>query len=88
MGGPERVSRPWAIVNHDRFLVPGSSNTFELSILPLRNNTPVYFEIPDPLRFSPNRLIAKLDDLSLYLSTKSPSALPPGDRLEIPARLC
>ena len=56
--------QPW-LIGLDRFLDRRGSNTFELSILPLRQDAPVYFEIPDPLSFSPNGQVDKLDSLSL-----------------------
>lgn len=48
-----------------RFIDPKSSNTFELSILPLRKDAPVYFETSDDPDFSPNGQIGKLVGLSL-----------------------
>jgi beta-galactosidase len=51
--------RPWTI-GLKRFLQPGAAGTFELSILPLRSDAPVYFELPHPLSFAPNGEIGKL----------------------------
>jgi hypothetical protein len=56
--------QPW-LIGLDRFLDRRGSNTFELSILPLRQDAPVYFELPNPMRFAPNGQIDKLDGLSL-----------------------
>jgi hypothetical protein len=48
-----------------RFLNPRGFSSFELSILPLRKDAPVYLEGPDDLDFSPNGQIGKLDGVSL-----------------------
>jgi hypothetical protein len=56
--------QPWSI-GLSRFLNARGANTFELNILPLRKDAPVYFEIADPPRFAPNLEIDKLDGLSL-----------------------
>jgi hypothetical protein len=56
--------QPW-LIGLDRFLDRRGSNTFELSILPLRQDAPVYFEVPNPLSFAPNGQIDKLDGMSL-----------------------
>jgi hypothetical protein len=56
--------QPWSI-GLDRFLDSRGANTFELSILPLRKDAPVYLELPDPLSFSPRGQIDKLGGLSL-----------------------
>jgi hypothetical protein len=55
---------PW-MVGLSRFLVPNGSGYFELSILPLRKDAPVYFEFPEPLQFGQNGQIDKLDSLRL-----------------------
>ena len=56
--------KPWTI-GLARFLAPQGSSTFELSILPLRKDAPVYFELADPPSFAPNGQIGKLDDIRL-----------------------
>ena len=56
--------KPW-MVGLSRFLAPNGSGSFELSILPLRKDAPVYFELPEPLQFAPNGQIDKLDSLRL-----------------------
>jgi beta-galactosidase len=56
--------QPWTI-GLKRFLDPQSSTTFDLSILPLRKDAPVYLELPRPLRFSPNGQIATLESVKL-----------------------
>jgi len=48
-----------------RFLDPARSNSFELSILPLRKDAPVYFETPNDPDFSLNGQTVKLDGASL-----------------------
>jgi len=55
---------PW-LVGLGRFLNPKGATTFELSILPLRKDAPVYFELPKPLSFPPNGQIDRLDGLRL-----------------------
>jgi hypothetical protein len=55
---------PW-LVGLGRFLNPQGASTFELSILPLRKDAPVYFELPKPLSFPPNGQIDRLDGLRL-----------------------
>jgi beta-galactosidase len=55
---------PWS-VGLGRFLHPGSTNTFELSILPLRKDAPVYFELPKPTDFPANGQIDQLNGLKL-----------------------
>ena len=55
---------PW-LVGLDRFLNPQGASTFELSILPLRKDAPVYFELPKPLSFPPNGQIDQLNGLRL-----------------------
>ena len=55
---------PW-MVGLSRFLASNGSGNFELSILPLRKDAPVYFELPRPLQFGQNGQIDKLDSLRL-----------------------
>jgi hypothetical protein len=56
--------KPW-MVGLSRFLAPDGSGNFELSILPLRKDAPVYFEFSNPLQFATNGQIDKLDSLRL-----------------------
>jgi hypothetical protein len=56
--------QPWWI-GLDRFLHQRGPTTLDLSILPLRKDAPVYFEIQGPPGFAPNGQIGKLDGLSL-----------------------
>jgi hypothetical protein len=56
--------KPW-MAGLSRFLAPDGSGNFELSILPLRKDAPVYFELPQPLQFAPNGQIDKLDSIRL-----------------------
>jgi len=55
---------PWP-VGLSRFLRPQAANTFELNILPLRKDAPVYFEMPKPISFPPNGQVDQLDGLTL-----------------------
>jgi hypothetical protein len=55
---------PW-MIGLSRFLAPNGSGNFELSILPLRKDAPVYFEFPQPLQFAPNGQIDKLKSIRL-----------------------
>jgi beta-galactosidase len=55
---------PWT-VGLSRFLAPNGSGNFDLSILPLRKDAPVYFEFPEPLQFEQNGQIDKLLSLRL-----------------------
>jgi hypothetical protein len=55
---------PW-IIGLKRFLAPDRPSTFELSILPLRNDAPVYFELPHPPQFAPDGQSGKLNDVRL-----------------------
>ena len=55
---------PW-LAGLGRFLRPQAPNTFELSILPLRKDAPVYFEMRKPVSFPPNGQIDQLDGLNL-----------------------
>ncbi len=56
--------KPW-MVGLERFLAPNGSGSFDLSILPLRKDAPVYFELPAPVQFEKNGQIDKLDSISL-----------------------
>lgn len=56
--------QPWTI-GLKRFLNPQGANTFELSILPLRSDAPVYFELAQPPRFAANGQIGTLDSMKL-----------------------
>ena len=56
--------KPW-MAGLERFLAPDGSGNFELSILPLRKDAPVYFELAEPLQFAPNGQVDKLDSLRL-----------------------
>jgi hypothetical protein len=55
---------PW-MVGLDRFLNSQGSSTFELSILPLRKDAAVYFELPKPISFPANGQIDQLNSLRL-----------------------
>jgi len=55
---------PWT-VGLGRFLAPQGPSRFQLSILPLRNDAPVYLELANALQFSPNGQIDKLEDIRL-----------------------
>ncbi len=55
---------PWS-VGLSRFLAPDGSGNFDLSILPLRKDAPVYFELPKPSQFGPNGQIDNLDSIRL-----------------------
>jgi hypothetical protein len=48
-----------------RFLEDQGPTTFDLSILPLRKEAPVYFEFPSPLKFEPNGQADKLNEIRL-----------------------
>jgi len=48
-----------------RFLSPGKENTFELSILPLREDAPFYLESPKPVRYAKNRQACTLENIRL-----------------------
>jgi len=56
--------KPW-MIGLKRFLSPQGSGTFELSILPLRADAPIYFEFAGPPQFGSNGQIDKLDDIRL-----------------------
>jgi beta-galactosidase len=55
---------PW-FVGLGRFLDPRGANTFELSILPLREDAPVYFELPKQMVFPANGQVDQLDGVRL-----------------------
>jgi beta-galactosidase len=55
---------PW-VVGLSRFLSPQGAGTFELSILPLRRDSTVYFELPEAISFPSNGQIDKLNGLTL-----------------------
>jgi galactose-1-phosphate uridylyltransferase len=54
----------WSIGLH-RFLDPEGAGKFELHILPLRKDAPVYFELSKPSDFSANGQVEKLDSMRL-----------------------
>lgn len=56
--------KPW-MVGLSRFLATQRPSEFQLSILPLRKDAPVYLELPKPLQFAPNGQIDKLSDIRL-----------------------
>lgn len=55
---------PWT-VGLSRFLARDGSGNFDLSILPLRKDAPVYFELPQPPQFGQNGQIDNLDSIRL-----------------------
>jgi hypothetical protein len=55
---------PW-MIGLRRFLEDQGPTTFDLSILPLRKEAPVYFEFPSPLKFEPNGQADKLNEIRL-----------------------
>ena len=55
---------PW-FVGLRRFLHPQAASSFELSILPLRKDAPIFLEAPKPISFPANGQIDQLDQLSL-----------------------
>jgi hypothetical protein len=55
---------PW-FIGLGRFLRPRTATTFDLSILPLREDAPVYFELPKALNFPPCGQIDRLDNMKL-----------------------
>jgi beta-galactosidase len=55
---------PW-MVGLKRYLTPNQPSTFDLSILPLRKDAPVYFEVPRALQFGANGQAVKIDDIRL-----------------------
>jgi beta-galactosidase len=56
--------RVWSI-GLSRFLDAPGGVSFELSVLPLRSDAPVYLELPHTLAFAANGQIDKLDDVTL-----------------------
>jgi hypothetical protein len=56
--------QPWA-VGLKRFVKPQSPTALSLSILPLRKDAPVYFELASPLAFAPNGQVGELDSIRL-----------------------
>jgi hypothetical protein len=56
--------QPWSI-GLRRFLDPKGAGKFELHILPLRKDAPVYLELSNPAQFSANGQAAKLDSIRL-----------------------
>ena len=56
--------QPWSI-GLSRFVDSKQDHSFELSILPLRRDAPVYFELTKDREFGPNGQIDTLDDLRL-----------------------
>ncbi|MGB8030376.1 MAG: beta-galactosidase [Terracidiphilus sp.] len=56
--------KPW-MIGLKRFLAPDRPSTFDLSILPLRKDAPVYFELSQPPQFNSDGQIGKLDDILL-----------------------
>lgn len=56
--------KPW-MIGLKRFLAPDRPSTFELSILPLRKDAPVYFELARPPQFNSGGQVVKLDDIRL-----------------------
>jgi len=56
--------KPW-MIGLKRFLAPDRPSTFELSILPLRKDAPVYFEFARAPQFNADGQIGKLDDIRL-----------------------
>jgi hypothetical protein len=55
---------PWT-VGLSRFLARDGSGNFDLSILPLRKDAPVYFEFSQPVQFEQDGQIDKLDSVRL-----------------------
>ena len=55
---------PWRI-GLKRFLAPRQLGAFELSILPLRSDSPVYLELADPPANAPHGQIEKLNEIRL-----------------------
>jgi beta-galactosidase len=55
---------PW-FVGLGRFLHGRNDATFELSVLPLRKDAPVYFELPRPIDFPANGQVDQLDAVKL-----------------------
>jgi hypothetical protein len=57
-------SQTWS-VGLRRFLNLAQENKLELSVLPLRKDAPVYFELPQAISFSPKGQIDQLEGLRL-----------------------
>ncbi len=55
---------PWPI-GLKRFLTPGTENTFELGILPLREDAPIFLELPKAIQFDKKDQACTLKGLSL-----------------------
>jgi len=55
--------QPWTI-GLKRFLKSEGPTTFEMSILPLRKDSPVYFELAHPVQFSDNGQVAALGSVN------------------------
>jgi hypothetical protein len=56
--------QPWSI-GLRRYLDLQGPRTFDLSILPLRKDAPIYLESADHLDFSPNGQVGGLESVSL-----------------------
>jgi hypothetical protein len=56
--------KPWTI-SLRRFLALQGASTFELSILPLRKDAPVYLETATPPEFATNGQAIKLESVTL-----------------------
>jgi hypothetical protein len=56
--------QPWSI-GLRRFMKSEGNNTFELNVLPLRRDAPVYFELPSQTEFGLNGQIDTLEQLRL-----------------------
>jgi hypothetical protein len=56
--------KPW-MIGLSRFLARDGSGNFDLSILPLRKDAPVYFEFRQPVEFEQNGQIDTLDSIRL-----------------------
>jgi beta-galactosidase len=56
--------QPWSI-GLRRFIEAKQHNSFELNVLPLRRDAPVYFELAEHSQFGPNGQVGLLDDLRL-----------------------
>lgn len=56
--------QPWSI-GLRRFVEGKDNHVFELNILPLRRDAPVYFEMAEHPRFGPNGQVDTLDDVRL-----------------------
>jgi hypothetical protein len=70
--------RPWCI-GLRRFLDPQGATNFDLSVLPLRRDAPVYFETPKPLDFPSHGQSVGVDSMRLipeYQLVLTPAARP------------